>query len=91
MEQDKRKIFTETDEDSNILNVWEGPSRKEDYSDEIKSVDKCYYIQINDSNLQKISFEAVKFIGFKLVDNCVYDGEKNKRKKELNHLLEDWY
>lgn len=90
-----RKIFTEVDEDKNVLIIWEGESRRTSYGNELKANDNCYYLQINDSKLYKIGFKAVWILSWKLVNNCYYSVERKKREKQLEHILslpdpEEW-
>jgi len=90
MEQDKTLIKTYIDKENNILRIYRGNSEKIEYSDEVKYQDNVFFVETVGKH--RISFKCLEYLGYLLVNNCVYFNERKKRAKQLEHIikLDEW-
>lgn len=86
MEQGKKELLRVfTDKENNLLRIYIGKSEKEEYTDELKENDNVFFVET--AGKHRISFECLKYLGSLLINNCVYPGERKKRKKELKDIM----
>jgi len=86
MEQDKKELIkTYIDKENNILKIYKGASEKEEYTNDLKSNDNVFFIETVGKH--RISFKCLEYLGYLLVNNCVYPAERKKRAKQLEHIV----
>jgi len=74
-----KKIF-----ENNGIIIWQGRSRR-DYSDDIKRVDNCFYIETK-GKVRYTIFDAVKMLEYLFV-NMVLESEREKVREILRRTF----